>query len=126
MLLDIALIGARLTQAFIASLKSDGAQVKALAEAEGTKLATSLDVIATLLAEQQIDTEEADALVAIQKSATEAVFASLKGISQVAARRATHAALASIVGSVDAVIGVPLVATAIGLITPPVAPVATG
>lgn len=116
MVLDVALIGARVTGAFLSTLKSDGAQIKALAQVEGQKLATSLAAIAELLATGDIDPEEAEALIAVQKSATEAVFASLKGISQVTARHATRAALTAVIASVDDVIGVPLIGTVLGAV----------
>ena len=110
MLLDVALIGAGMAKAFVKSLKSDSAQLKALGAAEAEKFAVSLATIARLLTEGQIDQEEAEVLVGIQKSATESVLSSLAGVSAVSARRATKAALKSVVASVDTVIGVPLIA----------------
>ncbi|UVO51136.1 hypothetical protein M0208_11610 [Sphingomonas sp. SUN019] len=109
MVLNVALIGASMAKAFVTSLKTDSKQLKALAEAEAEKFAVSLATIARLLAAGEIDQEEAEVLIGIQKSATEAVLASLAGVSAVAARRATRVALSSVVGSVDAVIGIPLV-----------------
>lgn len=113
MVLDVALIGASMTKAFVTSLKTDSRQLKALAAAEAEKFAVSLTTIARLLAAGEVDQEEAEVLIGIQKNATESVLASLAGVSAVAARRATRAALASVVSRVDAVIGVPLIGTSL-------------
>lgn len=113
MLLNVALIGASMTKAFITSLKTDSVRLKALAAAEAEKFALSLATIAQLLTDGEIDQEEADVLIAIQRSATESVLASLAGVSAVAARRATSAALTSVVASVDTVIGLPLVSASL-------------
>ncbi len=109
MVLDIAAIVANMTKAFVGSLKADGGHLKALATAEAEKLGTSLATVARLLAQGEIDREEAEVLISIQKSASEAVLASLQGVSAVAARRATKAALGSVLASVDGVIGFPLI-----------------
>lgn len=114
MLLNIALIAGGMAKEFLASLKADSAKIKALAADEAQKLAMSLATIGQMLREGDIDQEEAEALVEVQRAATETVFASLEGIGRVAARRATRAGLSSVVEAVDGAIGVPLVGTLIG------------
>jgi hypothetical protein len=87
-MLDIPTIGARLAKVLVAALKTDSSKVKAVALAEAEGLAHALARIAGLLAQGQIDGEEAAALIRIQKDASEAVLASLAEISRVAAHRA--------------------------------------
>lgn len=111
MLFDVAMIAAGMGKAFLDSLRQEGVAVKALATDEANKLAASLATIGQLLRDGEIDQEEAEALIAVQKNATETVFASLQGIGRVAARRATRAGLSTAVSVVDAAIGVPLLGT---------------
>ncbi len=86
--LDIARIAAQLAGTLAGSLRGDSSKVKALAQAEAGKLAAALAVIASLLAEGQIDRDEAAVLLRIQKDASEAVLASLAEVSRVSAHRA--------------------------------------
>lgn len=111
MLFDVAMIAADMGKAFLDSLKQEGVAIKALATDEANKLAASLATIGQLLRDGEIDRDEAEALIEVQKNATETVFASLQGIGRAAARRATRAGLSTAVSVVDAAIGVPLVGT---------------
>ena len=106
--LDIAQVGAALGSTILAALKSDSRKVKALALAEGEKLAFSLAKIAELLAQREIDREEAALLVKVQRDASEAVLASLAQISRVAARRAVMGGLKGVADVFDKAVGVPL------------------
>ena len=108
MRLDIAQVGAQLGTAILTSLKSDSRKVKALALAEGEKLAFSLAKIAELLAQREIDGEEAALLVRVQRDASEAVLASLAEISRLAASKAVMRGLKGVAGMVDKAAGVPL------------------
>lgn len=114
MLFDIALVAGGMLKAFLGSLKQDGDKLSALAETEAQKLALSLAVVGRMLKDGDIDYEEAEALLDVQKAASEVVFASLEGIGRVAARRATQAGLQSAVAVVDGAIGLPLVARLVG------------
>jgi hypothetical protein len=104
-------VGAQLAAAMIAALKTDSSKVVALATAEGHKLAYSLARIADMLAQQQIDSDEAQMLARVQKDASEAVLASLAEVSRVAARRAVNIALGGVAGIVDSAAGFPILAT---------------
>ena len=97
-MLDIALIGARLANVLVATLRTDSGKVKAVALAEAEGLAHALVRIAGLLAQGQIDREEAAALIRIQQDASEAVLASLAEISRVAAHRAVGLGIKEIAG----------------------------
>ena len=108
MLLDIATLGSRIGVSILASLKTDSGKVKAMALAEGDKLALALAKVAELLAQRQIDGEEAALLVRVQKDASEAVLASLAEISRVAASKAVLLGLQGVAGVVDAASGVPI------------------
>ncbi|MEO6716623.1 MAG: hypothetical protein ABIM50_05175 [Novosphingobium sp.] len=118
---DIAAVGSQIGTTMLSSLGSDSGKVKALALAEGDKLALSLAKVAQLLAERQIDGEEAALLVRVQKDASEAVLASLAEISRVAASKAVMLGLKVVAGVVDAASGVPILgplfAAASGLAT---------
>lgn len=114
MLFDIAVIAGGMAKAFLTSLKQDGGKIKALAADEAKKLAMSLATIGQLLKDGEIDREEAEALIDVQKAATETVFASLEGVGRAAARRVTLAGLSSAAAAVDAAIGLPLVTTLTG------------
>ncbi|MEG3166521.1 hypothetical protein U1701_18275 [Sphingomonas sp. PB2P19] len=126
MLFNVAIIAGGMVKAFLSSLKQDSAKVKALAENEARKLAASIEIIGQLLLAGEIDQPEAEALIDVQKNATETVFASLEGVGRAAARHATRAGLTSIVGAVDSAIGMPLVGAVIGLVAaPPSQPAST-
>lgn len=113
MLFNVALVAGGIADAFLRSLKADGAKIKALAADEAQKLAMSLATVGEMLRAGDIDREEAEALIDVQKAATETVFAVLEGIGRAAARRATRAGLASAADTVDRAIGIPLVTTLI-------------
>ena len=108
MSLDIASLGSQIGTSIVASLKSDSGKVRAMALAEGDKLALSLAKVAELLAQREIDGEEAALLVRVQKDASEAVLASLAEISRVAASKAVMLGLKGVAGVVDAASGVPI------------------
>lgn len=110
MSIDIASLGSQIGASILTSLKSDSGKVKAMALAEGDKLALALSQIAGLLAQRQIDGEEAALLVRVQKDASEAVLASLAEISRVAASKAVLLGLQGVAGAVDAASGVPVLA----------------
>ena len=105
---DIAIVGTQIGTTILTSLKSDSGKIKAMALAEGDKLALSLAKIAELLAQRQIDGEEAALLVRVQKDASEAVLASLAEISRVAASKAVMLGLKGVAGVIDAASGVPI------------------
>lgn len=88
MKLEIARIATQLGATLIRSLRSDSRKAKALATAEAEKFAAALASIADLLASGQIDRDEAEVLLRIQKDASEAVLASLAEVSRVSAHRA--------------------------------------
>jgi hypothetical protein len=108
MSLDIAKLGTEIGNSILASLNSDSGKIKAMALAEGDKLALALAQIAALLAQRQIDGEEAALLIRVQKDASEAVLASLAEISRVAASRAIILGLQGVAGAVDTASGVPI------------------
>jgi hypothetical protein len=101
-------VGTQIGLTIITSLKSDGGKIKALAMAEGEKLALALAKVTELLAQRQIDGEEAALLVRVQKDASEAVLASLAEISRVAASKAVMLGLQGVAGLVDRASGVPI------------------
>src|SRR5258706_4829674 len=109
MTIDFARIGAQLAAATIASLDSDSRKVKAMAETEAANFTQALAEIARLLAEGQIDPEEAAMLARIQKDAGEAVLASLAEVSRVAAHREVGPGLGIIARLVDATHGITLI-----------------
>lgn len=111
MLFDIAVVAGGMVRAFLGSLNEDSRTVKALAEDEARKLSMSLLTIGQLLKDGEIGRDEAEALIEVQRAATETVFASLEGISRVAARNAVRAALSGAAAVVDGAIGLPLVGT---------------
>jgi hypothetical protein len=113
MTFDIPQAGMQLAAHMLASLSSDSRKVKALALSEGKHLAYGLARIAELLGNGQISAEEAAALARVQRDASESVLASLADVSRVAAHRAVGRALKGVIGIVDGVIGVPLVAGAL-------------
>ncbi len=99
----------------IGSLKTDSSRVKALAVAEGKHLTHGLARIAELWGSGQINGEEAEMLVRVQRDASEATLAALAEISRIAAHRAVLRGLQAITGLVDDVIGVPLIGNALKL-----------
>lgn len=108
MSLDFANLGSQIGATILASLGSDSGKVKAMALAEGDKLALALTKVAELLAQRQIDGEEAALLVRVQQDASEVVLASLAEISRVAASKAVRLGLRGVASVVDAASGVPI------------------
>jgi hypothetical protein len=111
MTFDVSQAGMQIAAHMIASLKSDSRKVKALAVSEGKHLAYGLARIAELLGSGQINAEEAAMLARVQRHASESTLASLAEVSRVAAQRAVGIGLKGVIGLIDAVIGVPLIAT---------------
>lgn len=114
---DIAAVGAQIGTTILASLRTDSAKVVAMARAEGDKLAHALASIANLLAERQIDGEEAALLVKVQRDASETVLASLAEISRIAASKAVMFGLRGVAGVVDAATGVPILGPLVAVAT---------
>ena len=108
MSLDFANLGSQIGATILASLGGDSGKVKAMALAEGDKLALALTKVAELLAQRQIDGEEAALLVRVQQDASEVVLASLAEISRVAASKAVRLGLRGVASVVDAASGVPI------------------
>ena len=109
MMFDIAGIAARLATAMIASFRSDSGKVKALAIAEGESLAHAFARIAGMVAQGQIDTEEAAVLIRIQRDASEAVLTSLSEVSRVAAHKAVGLGIKDIIDQIEHIVGRPLI-----------------
>jgi hypothetical protein len=113
MTFNISQAAMHLAAQIIGSLKTDSARVKALAVSEGKHLAYGLARIAELLGSGQINGEEAEMLVRVQRDASEATLAALAEISRIAARKAIGRGLEAITGLVDQVIGMPLIGNAL-------------
>lgn len=101
MQISLLKLGSALARTLVDSLKSDSARVKSLAIAEGRKLAIALSEIAGLLAREEIDMTEARLLVNVQRSASEAVLASLAEIARRDAVKAVKLALGQAIGLID-------------------------
>jgi hypothetical protein len=110
MTFNIPQAGMQITAHMIASLNSDSRKVKALALAEGEHLASGLARIAALLGNGQINAAEAAMLVRVQRHASESTLASLAEVSRTSARRAVEIGLKGVIGLIDDVIGMPLIA----------------
>lgn len=105
---DTARIASQLAATLAGSLRSDSSKVRALARAEAEKVAAAIAAIAGLLAEGQIDRDEAAILLRIQKEASEAVLASLAEVSRVSAHRALSLGLREVARLAGAMLGAPL------------------
>ena len=105
MMFDLAAIGGQLAKTLLAALKSDSGKVKALAISEAETLAHALARIAGLLAQGEIDREEAAVLVSIQRHASETVLASLAEVSRVTAQQAIGLGFKDILGLIESTIG---------------------
>ena len=108
-LFSVASVAAALVKSLVDSFKDDGSKIKAIATTEGKRLAAATASIAKLLAQGQIDIDEAAVMMSIQKDATEATLSLIEGIGRVAASRALKKALKGVVQLVDGAIGVPLI-----------------
>ena len=114
---DIASLGLNLGKSILDTLKNDSGKVKALAIKEGETLAQCLAKIAELLANGDIDREEAAIMVGVQKDASEAVLSMLAEISRVSARKAVTKALKGAVTLVDGAAGVPFLGTVLKVLS---------
>jgi hypothetical protein len=113
MMFDIKQVGIQMAAHMIVELKSDKLKVKALAVSEAKHLASSFARIAELHGSGQINSEEATILVQVQRHASESKLASLAEIKRISAQRAVGIGLKSVIGLIDGVIGVPLIAWAL-------------
>jgi hypothetical protein len=82
--------------------------VKDYAETESEKMASTLAKIAELKASNQIDEQQAEALLDMQKHAMQAVLLTVEGIGLIAAQNAINAGLGAIKDVVNKAIGFPL------------------
>lgn len=83
--------------------------VSAYAESESKKTAETLSTIAEELAKQQIDQEQARALLEMQKHATRTVLLTIEGIGLVAAQTAINSAFDAISKVVNDAVGFTLI-----------------
>jgi len=98
------LIGAMLA-AVKPVLVKDWGEAAPYAKTEATKIAHTLANIAELRAANQINDDQAAALLDMQKQASQAVLLAIEGIGLIAAQKAINAALAAVRDVVNGALG---------------------
>jgi hypothetical protein len=94
MAFDIAQLAEQMFGAAFPILQQDAPQIGAFAEGEFKKIAQQLLTIETELASGQINADEANILIEMQKSASRTVLLTAKGLSLLTVEKALNAALA--------------------------------
>jgi hypothetical protein len=90
-------------------LLKDWKDAEPFAKTEAVKMAHTLANIADLYASGQINDAQAQALLDMQKQASQAVLTAIEGIGVIAAQNAINAALGAVRAAVNDVLGIKLV-----------------
>ncbi len=96
---------ASIVDAMLGVLKTGGTALAQYAKSEAAKFAQSIETIGSLYASGQIDQQEANAQIALQKSASQTVLTSIEGIGLILAGQAINAGLQAVAGIVNKAIG---------------------
>ena len=96
MALNIEQLVAAIVGAVKPVLQKDWQEAEPFAKTEAAKIAHTLANIADLRASGQINDAQAQALLEMQKQASQAVFTAVEGIGVIAAQNAINAALAAV------------------------------
>ena len=108
--LDIGNLASQMLNAALPILQKDGVDAASFAKTEFTKIAQTIVAIGEQLAEGQIDAQEAQLLLDMQKGASRNVLLTIEGLGLLAVEAAVNAALNVIKTAVNTALGVALIA----------------
>jgi subtilase family serine protease len=110
MALDVGTLASQMLAAALPMLKKDAEDAESFAKTEFTKIAQTIVSIGEQLADGQINKEQADLLLDMQKSASRTVLLTLQGLALLAVEAAINAALNVVKGAVNIALGFDLIA----------------
>ena len=110
MALDVGTLASQMLAAALPILKKDAEDAESFAKTEFTKIAQTIVSIGEQLAAGQINEEQADLLLDMQKSASRTVLLALQGLALLAVEAAINAALNVVKGAVNIALGFDLIA----------------
>lgn len=106
MALDIGQLAKDMFNAAFPILKADAPEIENFAVGEFQKIAQQLATIELSLAKQEINTEQGQILVEMQKSASRVVLLTAKGLSLLTVEKALNAAIDAVKSAVNAAAGI--------------------
>jgi len=109
MSLDAGALASQMLGAALPILKKDAEDAQSFAEIEFNKIAHTIVSIQEMLAAGQINQQQAQLLLDMQKSASRSVLLTMRGLALLAAEAAINAALNVVKGVVNAAMKFPLI-----------------
>ena len=109
MSLDAEALGSKMLAAALPILKKNAVDAESFASVEFKKIAQTIVSIEEMLAAGQINQQQAQLLLDMQKSASRSVLLALKGLALLTAEEAINAALDIVKGVVNAAVKFPLI-----------------
>ncbi|HEY4930579.1 MAG TPA: hypothetical protein VII23_03325 [Terriglobales bacterium] len=109
MSLDAGALGSKMLAAALPILKKNAVDAESFASVEFKKIAQTMVSIEEMLAAGQINQQQAQLLLDMQKSASRSVLLTLKGLALLTAEEAINAALDIVKGVVNAAVKFPLI-----------------
>ena len=106
--LDVKTLAAQMLAAALPILKSGASDAESFAKMEFTKIAQTIVSIGEQLASGQINQQQAELLLDMQKSASQNVLLTLKGLALVTVEQAINAALNVVKTAVNTALGIAL------------------
>jgi hypothetical protein len=109
MSLDAGALGKQMLAAALPILKTHAVDAEGFASVEFKKIAETIVSIEEMLLAGQINQQQADLLLDMQKSASRSVLLAVKGLALLTAEEAINAALDVVRGVVNAAVKFPLI-----------------
>jgi len=109
MALNVESLASQMLAAALPILKKDAADAESFAKTEFTKIAQTIASIAEQLAAGQINSQQAELLLDMQRSASRNVLLTLQGLALLAVEAAINAALGAIKTAVNTAVGFGLI-----------------
>ena len=109
MSLDAGALGKQMLAAALPILKTHAVDAEGFASVEFKKIAQTIVSIQEMLLAGQINQQQADLLLDMQKSASRSVLLAVKGLALLTAEEAINAALDVVRGVVNAAVKFPLI-----------------
>jgi len=109
MSLDAGALGQQMLAAALPILKTHAIDAEGFASVEFKKIAQTIVSIQEMLLVKQINPQQAELLLDMQKSASRSVLLTVKGLALLAAEEAINAALDVVRGVVNAAVKFPLI-----------------
>lgn len=109
MALDVGALGSKMLDAALPILKKHAEEAESFASVEFKKISQTMASIQEMLEAEQINQQQAQLLLDMQKSSSRSVLLTVKGLELLAAEEAVNAALSIVKGVVNTAVKFPLI-----------------